>query len=63
MSKTEIYNQMIKDAKSTWLGMTEEQRTKYRLNTVKFAQIIIEPYKNHIDNYENAIELIQDECI
>ena len=54
---------MLKDAKSTWLGMTEEQRTKYRLNTVKFAQIIIEPYKNHIDNYENAIELIQDECI
>ena len=64
MNKAAIYNQMLKDAKSTWLGMTKEQRTKYRLNgTVKFAQQILEPYKNHIGNYENAIELIQDECI
>ena len=55
---------MIKDAKATWLAMTEEQRINYRLNgTVKFARIILEPYKNHIGNYENAIELIQDECI
>ena len=64
MNKQQIYAQMLVDARATWLAMTEEQRAKYRLNgTVKFAQQILEPYKNQIQNIENAIELIQDECI
>ena len=38
MNKAAIYNQLLKDAKATWLAMTEEQRINYRLNgTVKFA--------------------------
>ena len=60
MSKQQIYAQMLVDAEQTWLSMNTKQRAKYILyGTTKLAQQILEPYKNHIQNIENAIDLIQ----
>lgn len=59
MSSKDIEQQILIDAKATWLSMNEEQRTKCRLNgTVKFAQTIIQPYINHINNYDRMVNLI-----